>query len=108
MKKIIALALALTLCLSAFAFAGAEDAITLKIAHIGPETGAAAVYGTATSRGAAIAAEEINAEDALTIELTEPETDEVIVEIDDGTVEDNDTAQIETEIILEDDATYND
>ena len=61
MKKIIALALALTLCLSAFAFAGAEDAITLKIAHIGPETGAAAVYGTATSRGAAIAAEEINA-----------------------------------------------
>ena len=61
MKKIIALALALTLCLSVLAFAGAEEAITLKIAHIGPLTGAAAVYGTATSRGAKIAADEINA-----------------------------------------------
>ncbi len=61
MKKIIALALALTLCLSVLAFAGAEEAITLKIAHIGPLTGAAAVYGTATSRGARIAADEINA-----------------------------------------------
>ena len=39
----------------------AEDAVTLKIAHIGPETGAAAVYGLATSRGAQIAAEEISA-----------------------------------------------
>ena len=61
MKKIVALALALALCLSVFAFAGAEEAITLKIAHIGPETGGAALYGTATSRGAEIAAEEINA-----------------------------------------------
>ncbi len=61
MKKIIALALALAMCLSVFAFAGAEEAITLKIAHIGPLTGAAAVYGTATSRGAKIAADEINA-----------------------------------------------
>ena len=61
MKKIIALALALTLCLSVLAFAGAEEALTLKIAHIGPLTGAAAVYGTATSRGARIAADEINA-----------------------------------------------
>ena len=61
MKKIIALALALTLCLSVHAFAGAEEAITLKIAHIGPLTGAAAVYGTATSRGSRIAADEINA-----------------------------------------------
>ena len=61
MKKIIALALALTLCLSVLAFAGAEEAITLKIAHIGPLTGAAAVYGTATSRGSRIAADEINA-----------------------------------------------
>ncbi len=61
MKKIVALALALTLCLSVFAFAGAEEPITLKIAHIGPLTGAAAVYGTATSRGAKIAADEINA-----------------------------------------------
>ena len=61
MKKIVALALALTMCLSVFAFAGAEGTITLKIAHIGPLTGAAAVYGMATSRGAKIAAEEITA-----------------------------------------------
>ena len=61
MKKLIALTLALSLCLGVFAFAGAEEAVTLKIAHIGPLTGAAAVYGTATSRGAKIAAEEISA-----------------------------------------------
>ena len=61
MKKIVALALAMAMCLSVFAFAGAEEPITLKIAHIGPLTGAAAVYGTATSRGAKIAADEINA-----------------------------------------------
>ena len=61
MKKIIAWTLALAMCLGVFAFAGADEPITLKIAHIGPETGAAAVYGTATSRGAQIAAEEINA-----------------------------------------------
>ena len=61
MKKLIALALTLTMCLGVFAFAGAEEVITLKIAHIGPLTGAAAVYGTATSRGAKLAAEEISA-----------------------------------------------
>ena len=61
MKKIIAWTLALAMCLGVFAFAGADEPITLKIAHIGPETGAAAVYGTATSRGAQIAADEINA-----------------------------------------------
>ncbi|MBQ9211617.1 MAG: ABC transporter substrate-binding protein [Clostridia bacterium] len=61
MKKIVALALALAMCLSVLSFAGAEDQITLKIAHIGPLTGAAAVYGMATSRGAKIAADEINA-----------------------------------------------
>ena len=61
MKKIIALLLALAMTLSMAAFAGAEEAVTLKIAHIGPLTGAAAVYGMATSRGAQIAAEEINA-----------------------------------------------
>ncbi len=60
MKKLTALILALALSLSVFAFAGA-DAVTLKIAHIGPLTGPAAVYGTATSRGAKIAADEINA-----------------------------------------------
>ena len=61
MKKIVSLALALAMCLSVFAFAGAEEAITLKIANIGPLTGAAAVYGMATSRGSKIAADEINA-----------------------------------------------
>lgn len=61
MKKLIAFALALSLCLSVFAFAGAEETVTLKIAHIGPENGGAALYGTATSRGVQIAAEEINA-----------------------------------------------
>ena len=61
MKKLTALLLALAMSLSLLAFAGAEDPITLKIAHIGPETGPVAVYGTATSRGAQIAAEEINA-----------------------------------------------
>ena len=61
MKKIVALLLALAMTLSMAAFAGAEEAVTLKIAHIGPLTGAAAVYGVATSRGAQIAAEEINA-----------------------------------------------
>ena len=57
MKKIIAWTLALAMCLGVLAFAGADEPITLKIAHIGPETGAAAVYGTATSRGAQIAAD---------------------------------------------------
>ena len=61
MKKIVALLLALAMTLSMAAFAGAEEAVTLKIAHIGPLTGAAAVYGVATSRGAQIAADEINA-----------------------------------------------
>ena len=37
------------------------DAIVLKIAHIGPLTGPAAVYGNATSNGGQIAADEINA-----------------------------------------------
>ena len=62
MKKLIALVLALALALSVCAFAGAEETITLKIAHIGPLTGAAAVYGTATSRGAKLAAAENNAD----------------------------------------------
>jgi len=61
MKKLTALVLALALALSLCAFAGAEETVTLKIAHIGPLTGGAAVYGTATSRGAKLAADEINA-----------------------------------------------
>ncbi len=61
MKKLTALVLALALSLSVFAFAGAEETVTLTIAHIGPLTGPAAQYGLATSRGAKIAADEINA-----------------------------------------------
>ena len=60
MKKLIALALALALALTVCS-AFAEEPITLKIAHIGPTTGPAALYGLATSRGAQIAVEEINA-----------------------------------------------
>ena len=44
MKKLIALALALVLALTVCS-AFAEEAITLKIAHIGPLTGPAALYG---------------------------------------------------------------
>ena len=59
MKKLIALALALALALTVCS-AFAEETVTLKIAHIGPLTGPAALYGIATDRGAAIAAKEIN------------------------------------------------
>ncbi len=61
MKKFAAMALALMMCLSMTVLAGAEEVITLKMAHIGPETLGAALYGLATSRGAQIAVEEINA-----------------------------------------------
>jgi len=60
MKKLMALVLALGLALTLCA-ASAEETVTLKIAHIGPLTGAAAVYGTATSNGGQIAVNEINA-----------------------------------------------
>ncbi len=60
MKKIIALVLALTLALTVCSVF-AEETVTLKIAHIGPLTGGAALYGVATSRGAQVAIDEINA-----------------------------------------------
>lgn len=60
MKKLIALLLALALTLTVCA-ALAEEPVVLKIAHIGPLTGGAALYGVATSRGAQVAIEEINA-----------------------------------------------
>ena len=60
MKKLIALALALVLALTVCS-AFAEEQITLKIAHIGPTTGPAALYGLATQHGAEIAVDEINA-----------------------------------------------
>ena len=59
MKKLVALMMALAMLLSVTS-AVAEDAITLKIAHIGPTTGAAALYGLATLHGAEVAAAEIN------------------------------------------------
>ena len=68
MKKLIALALALALTLTVCS-AFADEPITLKIAHIGPTTGAAALYGLATQHGAEIAVDEINAEGKYKIEL---------------------------------------
>ena len=59
MKKLIALVLTLALALTACA-ALAEEPIVLKIAHIGPTTGAAALYGLATLHGAEVAVKEIN------------------------------------------------
>ena len=60
MKKMVALLMALAMLLSA-SVAFAEEPITLKIAHIGPTTGAAALYGLATLHGAEVAVEEVNA-----------------------------------------------
>ena len=69
MKKLFALMLAAVMllgCVSALA----DEPITMRVAHIGPTTGAAALYGLATLHGAEIAAEEINAsEGAYRIEL---------------------------------------
>ena len=69
MKKLFALILAAVMllgCVSALA----DEPITIRVAHIGPTTGAAALYGLATLHGAEIAAEEINAsEGAYRIEL---------------------------------------
>ena len=62
MKKLIALALTLVMTVCMAVPALAED-LVLIIAHIGPETGPAAVYGLATYRGAQIAADEITAAD---------------------------------------------
>ena len=55
MKKLIALLLAV--CLMMVAGAALADDLELKIAHIGPQTGPAAVYGLATYRGAHYPAE---------------------------------------------------
>lgn len=60
MKKLLSLALALVLALTVCSAFAEEETITLKIAHIGPTTGPAALYGLATLHGAEIAAQEIN------------------------------------------------
>ena len=67
MKKFLALALALALCLTSVA--AMADAVTLSVAHIGPTTGPAALYGLATLHGAEIAVEEINAAGEFQITL---------------------------------------
>ena len=80
MKKLIALALALALALTVCTAFADDEVITLKIAHIGPTTGAAALYGLATQHGAEIAVDEINAAGGkYRIELI-PEDDEHNVE----------------------------
>ena len=61
MKKLLALLLAVAMLLSLAPAFAEDEVITLKIAHIGPTTGAAALYGLATQRGAEVAVEEINA-----------------------------------------------
>ena len=69
MKKVFALLMAACMLLCGVS-ALADEAVTLKIAHIGPTTGAAALYGLATLHGAEIAAQEINdANGAFKIEL---------------------------------------
>ena len=60
MKKLLTLVLVLAMAMAMTAYAE-EDPVVLKVAHIGPTTGAAAQYGIATRNGAEIAAEEINA-----------------------------------------------
>ena len=57
MKKLFAVVLALVLALSLTAMASAD---AIKLAVIGPITGAAGVYGSAVANGADIAAKEIN------------------------------------------------
>ena len=61
MKKMLALLMAAVMLMCVLPAFADEDVITLKIAHIGPTTGAAALYGLATLHGAEVAAEEINA-----------------------------------------------
>lgn len=75
MKKLLAmlLAAAMVLCLAACgSSAGSADSsgnAALKLGSIGPLTGSAAVYGTATKQGAEIAVAEINAKGGMQLEL---------------------------------------
>lgn len=66
MKKVLVIALALAMMMTA-CLAFAEEAV--KIGVIGPLTGANAQYGLAVQRGAQIAAEEINAQGGLQLEI---------------------------------------
>lgn len=66
MKKVLVIALALAMMMTA-CLAFAEEAV--KVGVIGPMTGANAQYGLAVQRGAQIAAEEINAQGGLQLEI---------------------------------------
>ena len=66
-KAIVAMILAIVMVMGLASAAMAEDA--LKIGVIGPFTGAAAIYGNACKFGAQVAAEQINAEGGMQIEL---------------------------------------
>ena len=61
-RTLAALLMVAVLCFGLFSVTFAEgEKIVLKIAHIGPTTGGAALYGLATLHGAEVAVEEINA-----------------------------------------------
>ena len=66
-KAIAAMILAIVMVVGLASAAMAEDAI--KIGVIGPFTGAAAIYGNACKYGAQVAAEQINAQGGLQVEL---------------------------------------
>ena len=66
-KAIAAMILAIVMVLGLTSAAMAED--TIKIGVIGPFTGAAAIYGNACKFGAQVAAEQINAQGGVQIEL---------------------------------------
>ena len=66
-KTVAALILAIVMVMGIASSAMAEE--TIKIAVIGPFTGAAAIYGNSCKNGAQIAADEINAKGGMQIEL---------------------------------------
>ena len=66
-KTVVAMILAIVMVMGLACSAMAEDA--LKIGVIGPFTGAAAIYGNACKYGAQVAADEINAQGGMQIEL---------------------------------------
>ncbi len=69
-KAIVAMILAIVMVMGLCTAAMAEDE-PLKIGVIGPFTGAAAIYGNACKYGAQVAAEQINAQGGMQIELLE-------------------------------------
>ena len=66
-KALAAMILAIVMVVGLASAAMAED--TLKIGVIGPFTGAAAIYGNACKYGAQVAAEQINAQGGVQVEL---------------------------------------